>query len=333
MTFKPRSLRALAITTLAASAALSGLVQAQTPANGSYPTRPIMLVVPAATGGTTDISARMLAMPLGAALGQTVIVDNRGGANGTIAAVAVKRAEPDGYTLLMQYSGYHVITPVVSKTPLQWDAKDFQPVANVISAPQVVVVRASLPVKTMAELIAYAKANPGKLNYASSGNGSLQHVTGAMLEQQAGVQMIHIPYKGTGPALQDLLGGQVDLTFGTPPPFMPHIQSGKLRALAITGKTRLPSLPEVPTTAEAGLPKLDASSWFAVFAPAKTPKAIVDQLSNEIAKLAATPAFKQKAIEQGATVDYMDPQQLADFSKTELARWTQVVKASKIEAD
>lgn len=333
MTFKPRSLRALAITTLAASASLTGLVQAQTPANGGYPTRPIMLVVPAATGGTTDISARMLAVPLGAALGQTVIVDNRGGANGSIAAVAVKRAEPDGYTLLMQYSGYHVITPVVSKTPLQWDAKDFQPVANVISAPQVVVVRASLPVKTMAELIAYAKANPGKLNYASSGNGSLQHVTGAMLEQQAGVQMTHIPYKGTGPALQDLLGGQVDLTFGTPPPFMPHIQSGKLRALAITGKTRLPSLPEVPTTAEAGLPKLDASSWFAVFAPAKTPKAIVDQLSNEIAKLAATPAFKQKAIEQGATVDYMNPQQLADFSKAELARWTQVVKASKIEAD
>lgn len=333
MTFKPRSLRALVITTLVASAALSGLVQAQTPANGSYPARPIMLVVPAATGGTTDISARMLAVPLGAALGQTVIVDNRGGANGTIAAVAVKRAEPDGYTLLMQYSGYHVITPVVSKTPLQWDAKDFQPVANVISAPQVVVVRASLPVKTMAELIAYAKANPGKLNYASSGNGSLQHVTGAMLEQQAGVQMTHIPYKGTGPALQDLLGGQVDLTFGTPPPFMPHIQSGKLRALAITGKTRLPSLPEVPTTAEAGLPKLDASSWFAVFAPAKTPTSIVDQLSSEIAKLAATPAFKQKAIEQGATVDYMNPQQLADFSKAELARWTQVVKASKIEAD
>ncbi|WP_114974073.1 Bug family tripartite tricarboxylate transporter substrate binding protein [Rhodoferax ferrireducens] len=333
MTNKQRSLRALAITTLAASAALSGLVQAQTPANGSYPARPIMLVVPAATGGTTDISARMLAVPLGAALGQTVIVDNRGGANGSIAAVAVKRAEPDGYTLLMQYSGYHVITPVVSKTPLQWDAKDFQPVANVISAPQVVVVRASLPVKTMAELIAYAKANPGKLNYASSGNGSLQHVTGAMLEQQAGVQMTHIPYKGTGPALQDLLGGQVDLTFGTPPPFMPHIQSGKLRALAITGKTRLPSLPEVPTTAEAGLPKLDASSWFAVFAPAKTPKPIVDRLSNEIAKLAATPAFKQKAIEQGATVDYMNPQQLADFSTGELARWTQVVKASKIEAD
>lgn len=333
MTSKQRGLRAMAIATLAASAALTSPAQAQAPASGSYPARPITLIVPTAAGGTTDISARMLAVPLGAALGQTVVVDNRGGGNGSIAAIAVKRAEPDGYTLLMQYSGYQVITPLVSKTALGWEAKDLQPVANVISAPQVIVVRAGLPVKTMAELIAYAKANPGKLNYASSGNGSLQHVTGAMLEQQTGIQMTHIPYKGTGPALQDLLGGQVDLTFGTPPPFIAHIQSGKLWALAITGKTRLTSLPEVPTTAEAGLPKLDPTSWFAVFAPAKTPKPIIDKLSGEIAKLVATPAFKQKAIEQGAAVDYMNPKQLADFTTAELARWAQVVKTSKIEAD
>ncbi len=148
---------------------------------------------------------------------------------------------------------------------------DFQPVANVLSAPQIIVVRDGLPVKTLGELIAHAKANPGKLNYASSGNGSLQHVTGAMLEQQGGVKMVHVPYKGTGPALQDLLGGQVDLTFGTAPPFMPHIQSGKLRVLAVTGRGRLPSLPNVPTTAEAGYPKVDATSWFALFAPAATP--------------------------------------------------------------
>jgi tripartite-type tricarboxylate transporter receptor subunit TctC len=154
-----------------------------------------------------------------------------------------------------------------------------------------------------------------------------------MLEQQAGIQMNHIPYKGTGPALQDLLGGQVDLTFGTPPPYMPHIASGKLRALAVTGKSRLPSLPNVPTAAEAGLPKLDATSWFAVFAPAKTPQAVVDKLSAEIAKIVATPAFKQKAAEQGATADYMSPQQLGDYSRSELARWGQVVKASKISAD
>lgn len=331
MTQQQHVLRILALAAFAAAAAFSGLAQAQGADN--YPARSVTLVVPTAAGGTTDISARMLATPLGATLGQSVVVDNKGGANGAIGAVAVKRADPDGHTLLMQYSGYHVITPLVSKTPLQWDARDLQPVANVISAPQLIVVRAGLPVKTLAELVAYAKANPGKLNYASSGNGSLQHVTGAMLEQQAGIQMTHIPYKGTGPTLQDLLGNQVDLTFGTPPPFVPHILSGKLRALATTGKTRLPSLPDVPTTAEAGFSKLDATSWFAVFAPAKTPKPIIDKLSAEIAKITATPAFKQKAIEQGATADYMNPQQLGDFSKAELARWAQVVKTSKIEAD
>jgi tripartite-type tricarboxylate transporter receptor subunit TctC len=315
-------------TLLLAALAVASVALAQT-----YPTKTITLIVPAAPGGTTDIAARMIAEPLSAALGQSVVVDNRAGANGTIAAVAVKRAAPDGHTLLMQYSGYHVISPHLVKGTPQWDVKDLVPVANVLSAPQVIVVREGLPVKTMAELIAYAKANPGKLNYASSGNGSLQHATGAMLEQQAGIQMTHVPYKGTGPALTDLLGGTVDLTFGTPPPFMPHIQSGKLRALAVTGKTRLPSLPNVPTTAEAGLPKLDATSWFAVFAPAKTPQPVIDKLAAEIQKVMSTPAFKQKATEQGASADYMSPQELGKFSSAEYARWGEVVKSAKIEGD
>ena len=321
---------ALAVTFAAFTAAAGINAHAQ---GTGYPSKAIALIVPTAAGGTTDIAARMLAAPLSAALGQAIVVDNRGGANGVIAAVAVKRADPDGHTLMMQYSGYHVISPNVSKQPPQWEAKDLQAVANVLSAPQVVVVRAGLPVKNMTELVAYAKANPGKLNYASSGNGSLQHVTGAMLEQQAGIQMTHIPYKGTGPTIQDMLGNQVDLTFGTPPPFIPHIQSGKMRALAVTGKTRLSSLPDVPTTAEAGLPKLDAASWFAVFAPAKTPRAVVDKLAEEIAKVMATPAFKQRATDLGASADYMNPQQLGDFSAAELARWAVVVKTSKIEAD
>ncbi|WP_046112567.1 Bug family tripartite tricarboxylate transporter substrate binding protein [Aquincola tertiaricarbonis] len=318
-------------TTLALALGLgfSGATLAQAP----YPSKPVTLIVPTAPGGTTDLAARMLADPLGKALGQTIVVDNRGGASGAIAAVAVKRAEADGHTLLMQYSGYHVITPHVSKQAAQWEQKDLQPVANVLNAPQVIVVREGLPVRTMAELIAYAKKNPGKLTYASSGNGSLQHVTGAMLEQQAGIQLTHVPYKGTGPALQDLLGAQVDMTFGTPPPYMQHIQSGKLVALAVTGKQRLGSLPNVPTAAEAGLPKLDATSWFAVFAPAATPRPVVDKLSAEIAKLMATPAFQQKAAEQGASADYLNPQQLGDYVKTEYTRWGAVVKASKIEAD
>jgi len=167
---------------------------------GKYPNKSITFIASSAPGGTTDFTARVLAQPLGLALGQTIVVENKAGASGAIAAAAVKKSEPDGYTLLVQYSGYHVITPLVSKNPLPWELKDFQPVANVISAPQIVVIRADLPFKTMAELIAYAKASPGKLNYASSGNGSLQHVTGAMLEQQAGIKMTHIPYKGTGPA-------------------------------------------------------------------------------------------------------------------------------------
>ena len=290
------------------------------------------MVVPTATGGTTDLSARMLAQALTPVLGQSVVVDNKGGGNGAIAAGIVKRAPADGYTLLMQYSGYHVISPHLTKVH-QWEQADFQPVANVISAPQIIVVREGLPVKTLAELIAYAKANPGKLNYASSGNGSLQHVTGAMLEQQGGIKMVHVPYKGTGPALQDLLGGQVDLTFGTAPPFMPHIQAGKLRVLAVTGKQRLPSLPDVPTTAEAGLPKVDATSWFPLFAPAATPKAVVDKLAADARTVVQSAEFRKKAEEQGATADFQDPAQLGAKVKADLANWAEVVKSARIEAE
>ena len=317
-------------TTLALAAA--ALAAAGGAAAQNYPTKPVTMVVPTAAGGTTDLSARMVAQALGPVLGQSVVVDNKGGGNGAIAASIVKRAEPDGYTLLMQYSGYHVISPHLTKAP-QWDLKDFQPIANVISAPQIIVVRDSLPVKTLPELIAYAKANPGKLNYASSGNGSLQHVTGAMLEQQGGIKMVHVPYKGTGPALQDLLGGQVDLTFGTAPPFMPHIQAGKLRVLAVTGKQRLPSLPDAPTTAEAGYPGVNATSWFALFAPAAVPKPIIDKLAADLKKVVQDPAFRKKAEEQGATADYQSPQQLGERVKSDFAGWADVIKSSKIEAE
>lgn len=304
------------------------LSQAQT----AFPTKPITLVVPTATGGTTDLSARMLAQALSPVLGQSIVVDNKGGGNGNIAANLVKRAPADGYTLMMQYSGYHVISPHVTRQK-QWDLADFQAVGNVISAPQIIVVRADVPAKNLDELIAYAKAHPGKLNYASSGNGSLQHVTGAMLEQQAGIKMVHVPYKGTGPALQDLLAGQVDLTFGTAPPFMPHIAVGKLRVLAVTSKERLSSLPQVPTTAEAGYPKVNATSWFAVFAPAATPKPVIDKLTADISQVVRHPSFVQKAQEQGATADYLSPAQLTERVNAEFKTWQAVVQSSKIEAE
>lgn len=317
---------------LATTAAALGFASGPVAAQASYPSKTVLMIVPAAAGGTTDLAGRMAAQALAPVLGQSVVVDNKGGGNGAIAANLVKRAEPDGYTLLMQYSGYHVISPHLTKAK-SWEQGDFTPVANVLSAPQIIVVRSELPVKTLAELVTYAKANPGKLNYASSGNGSLQHVTGAMLEQQAGVKMVHVPYKGTGPALQDLLGGQVDLTFGTAPPFMPHVQNGKLRVLAVTGKQRLPSLPNVPTTAEAGYPGVNATSWFAVFAPKATPQPVIDKLAADIKKVVQDPVFKKKAEEQGAAADYLSPQQLGAMVKTEYASWAQVVKSSKIEAE
>lgn len=300
-------------------------------AQAGYPSKPINMVVPAAAGGTTDLAARMTAQALGPVLGQTIVVENKGGGNGNIAAAQVKRAEADGYNLLMKYSGFHVISPHLGKS--SWELADFVPVANVLSAPQIVVVRGDLPANTMQELVAYAKANPMKLNYASSGNGSLQHVTGVQLEQAAGIQMVHVPYKGTGPALQDLLGGQVDLTFGTAPPFMAHIQAGKLKVLAVTGKERLPSLPKVPTTAETGFAGVNATSWFALFAPAKTPKDIVRKLETDVRNMLSDASFQKKALDQGATADFMDSKALGDMVKRDYAMWAKVVKEANIKAD
>jgi tripartite-type tricarboxylate transporter receptor subunit TctC len=304
--------------------------QAQDP---GYPTQTVTLLVSAAPGGTTDLAARMIADPLSKALGKPVVVDNRPGGSGVIAASAVKRAKPDGHTLLVQYSGYQVITPHVIKAPFD-PIKDFAPVANLIVAPQVIVVRPDLPIKTLPELISYAKAHPGKLSYASSGNGSLQHVTGEMINQLTGVNLTHVAYKGTGPALTDMLGGTVDMTFTTAPPLLGHIKTGKLRPLAITGNVALPSLPNVPTTSTIkGFEKLDVSSWFAVYAPAGTPKPVIDRLSNEIKKIMATAEFKSKAEAQGAYAVYMTPEQLADHTSKELQTWGKFVKEAKITAD
>lgn len=324
-----RSIPVLRACAIALGLAAAGAAHAQ----ADFPNRPVTLIVSAAPGGTTDIAARLIAQPLGAALGQSVVVENKPGASGGIAAQAVARAKPDGYTLLLQYSGFQVITPHVTPTS-GWDPiKDFAPVANVLSAPQVVVVRPDLPIKSLKDLVAYAKANPGKLNHASSGNGSLQQVATELLNQMAGTQITHIPYKGTGPALNDLLGGAVDMTITTPPPLLGQIAAGKLRALAVTGNTRLASLPDVPTAAEAGYPGLIVSSWFAMYAPKDTPAPVVEKIAGEIQKIMQTDAFRQKAAEQGAEAEFMGPKALGDYTQAELDRWGKVVKAAGITAN
>lgn len=322
--FQPAALLAVSFA-MALSAATAHAADA-------YPSKPIRWIVPYAAGGGSDFLARTIGQGLSSRVGQPVVVDNKPGGNGTIAAQAVQRAKPDGYTLLVQYSGYHVITPLLTKT--SWDpVKDFAPVANLLSAPQVLVVRPGLPVKSLKELVAYAKANPNKLNYASSGNGSLQHVSTELLNQMAGIQITHVPYKGTGPAMTDLLGGNVDMTITTPPPLMGHIAAGKLRPLVVTSKTRLPSLKDVPSAPEAGYPDLDVSSWFAMYAPVGTPKPVIDKLTTEIEKIMKTEAFRKKAEELGADARYMNPQQLDQFQKAELQRWAKVIKSADIHAE
>lgn len=253
----------------------------------TWPERPITMVVPSAPGGSTDFSARLVGESLAKALGQAVVIDNKSGAAGNLGTEAVARAKPDGYTLLMQYSGYHVGNPALFPQIKWHPTKDFVPVALVMRAPHVIAVSGTIPVSNLQEFIALGKKNGKGWFYASSGNGSIQHIAGELFEQQAKVPVTHVPYKGAGPAVNDLLGGQVDMFVTTPPSVIGHVTSGKLKALAYTGKQRHPSLANVPTSAEAGLPGYDVESWFAVFAPAGTPAPIVARLSAEIRNAAA----------------------------------------------
>lgn len=297
-----------------------------------YPNKSIRLIVPAAPGGTTDIAARMIAEPLGKALGQSVVVENKPGAAGKIATQQLLRSPADGYTLLLQYSGFQVITPSVEK--VDWDpVHDFTPVANVLSAPQVLVVKKDLPVNSLEELIAMAKKSPNALNYASSGNGALQHVATEQLNQLAGIKTTHVPYKGTGPALTDLLAGSIDFTITTPPPLLAHIEAGALKALAVTHDKRITSLPNTPTTVEAGYPDLIISSWFAMYAPKDLPAPILEKLSSTIKDIMQSEDYKQKAAKQGAEAVYMNPQELKQYTAQEVERWKKVIDTAGIKAD
>lgn len=302
-------------------------------AQSKYPDRPITIVVPSAPGGTTDFSARLIAEPLSRALGQSVIVDNKAGASGNIGNQFVARAKPDGYTLLLAYSGYQVGNPHLFKKA-GWDPiKDFAPVAMLTRAPQLLAVRHHLPANNLRELIAHAKANPGKLNFASSGNGSIQHIAGELFAQLTGTTLTHVPYKGASPAVQDLLGGQVDLFFTTPASVVGHVKADKLKGLAVTSSTRLSSLPQVPTAIEAGLKDFNLDSWFALYAPSGTPDAVIQLLNAEINKILATVEIRKKAEESGTAVDQMTPTQLGDYTRKELDYWGRVIQSAKISAE
>ena len=298
-----------------------------------YPTKPIRLVVPFPPGGTTDILARAVAQKLSEAWNEQVVVDNRPGAGGNIGADLVAKAAPDGYTLVMGTVGTHAINPnLYAKMPYD-HVKDFAPVILVAGVPNVLVVNPSLPVHSVKELIDYAKANPGKLNFASSGNGTSIHLSGELFKTMAGVQMTHVPYKGSAPALSDLMGGQVQLMFDNLPSSLGLIKAGKLRALAVTSASRAAALPDVPTIAESGLPGFEASSWFGILAPAGTPHEVVAKLNGAVAAWLATPEAKEKLLAQGAIAAGGTPEAFAKHIDSETAKWAKVVKASGAHID
>jgi tripartite-type tricarboxylate transporter receptor subunit TctC len=324
------NLRTPLLVLLAALSAIVPPAAAQAPA---YPTKPIRIVVPFPPGGATDILAREVAQKLNEAWGQQVIVDNRPGAGGNIGSELVAKAAPDGYTLEMGTVGTHAINAsLYAKMPYD-NVKDFVPIILVAGVPNVLEVNPSLPVNSVAELIAYAKANPGKLNFASSGNGTSIHLSGELFKAMAGVEMTHVPYKGSAPALQDLIAGQVQLMFDNLPPSLPQIKAGKLRALAVTSSVRAPALPDVPTVAEAGLPGFEASSWFGLLAPAGTSPAIVAKINAEVAKWLATPEAKENLAKQGANAAGGTPEDFAKHIAAETAKWAKVVKASGAKID
>lgn len=299
----------------------------------SWPNKPITLVVPTAPGGTTDFSARLVAESMSKTLGVPVLVDNKPGGSGNIGNQFVARSKPDGYTLLVSYSGYHVGNPHLFKQA-GWDPiRDFAPVGMMTVAPQVIAINPKLPINNLKELIAYAKKNPGKLNYASSGSGSIQHIAGELFKQQTGTFITHIPYRGSGPAVQDLIGGQVDMFITTPAGVVSQIQAGSLRGLAVTGKKRLGALPQMPTTDEAGLPNYELDSWFAMFAPAGTNPEIIQKLNLALGSALNSPEARARADGAGTTIQTMTPAELGDFTRKELDRWGKVIQTSKMTID
>ena len=298
--------------------AVEGLAQ-------GWPSRPIRMVIPLSPGGFADVPGRILAARLSSLLGYNVFVENRPGAGGTIGADFVAKSAPDGYTLLFTGTPHVISAWVYKKLPYD-PLKDFEPVALVASGPYVLVVNPQLPVHSLRELIAAAKAQPGKIDYASSGNGSAQHLVSALFASMAGIELNHVPYKGSGPAMQDLLGGQVKVSFAGIPNVLPHVKAGRLRALAVSTPQRSPDLPDVPTAAEAGVPGYQATLWLNLAAPAGTPGEIVQRLYAETAKALQDAELQQNFRAAGVEASPMSPQELAGFMRGEFEKWGRVVR-------
>lgn len=297
----------------------------------NFPTKPIRFISPNAPGGSTTAVARLIGQRFTEAWGQQVVVDNRPGGNGFIGGDALARATPDGHTLML-ISPTHIITPLLLPAP--YDAiRDFTPIASVSSTELVLVLHPAVPAQSLQELIALAKAKPGQLNYASSGSGSPTNVVAEMFNLMAGVRMQHIPYKGGGPALIDLIGGQVQLAFQIPISAIGHIKGARLRAIAISGETRLAALPQVPTFTEGGLPGFQVTTWYGILAPAGVRKPVVDKLSGEVARYLAQPEFQERLVGQGMQALTGNAQQFAAMMKTDTAKYAKVIKAANIKAD
>jgi tripartite-type tricarboxylate transporter receptor subunit TctC len=316
----------------AVTLALCGHTQHTHAQTQSYPSKPIRIVIPYPPGGGTDIVIRAVNGRLAERLGQPVVIDNRGGATGTIGSEAVARAVPDGYTLLAHTNAGITILPHLNKRLPYDPIKDFAPITLAASSPYVLVVHPTLAVSTVPQFIALAKARPGELNYASSGNGASTHLAGLLFCQMAGVKMVHIPYKGSGPATTDLIAGQVQSRFSSIPPVLPHIRSGRLRGIAVTGAKRFNLLPELPTVTDT-LPGFEVDSWYGVFAPAGTPPGIVKKLNAEFAAALNTPDVKALLATDGSEVVASSPEYFGKVIRAEFARWAPVVKESGAKID
>jgi tripartite-type tricarboxylate transporter receptor subunit TctC len=297
-----------------------------------WPTKPVRFIVPYPPGGGTDVIARILQQPLSEGLGQQVVIENRGGAGGALGTEAVAKAAPDGYTLLFTLSS-HTINPLLYK--LDYDVEhDFAPVSLIVSVPQLIAAYPGAPIQSMADVVKLAKAQPGRLPFASVGNGTPSHIAGELLKLRASIDLVHVPYKGGGPALADTLGGQVPLLIVSMPAAMSHVRAGKLRALAVTTAKRSPGAPEIPTVAEVlKIPDYEVDSWYAMFAPAKTPAPVIARMNKEIVHAIKLPAVRQKLVEQGGDPVGSTPEALDRVVKAELRKWAEVIRDAHIKVD